>query len=256
MSKPDRLYIGIFTWSSLTQPSNLKSLLRAFESRDDLKPTHWSYSDPEGDGFTGYHPYNHDSFFAEVSALEEFGELPDLYRNEVPQYSVLLRDTHFKFSSIGIDFEKKIRAIDASEIYAWAGALVSSIDVEVAFIDPAWDDIDYNYTYTARTKAEHLYSYGLKTLSARTWFGSYLVELIGQERLHNCGGYAQDMKSGGVLLDLVKDPWQTDAQTLTDAQKKIKGNLESTGVFGDYARLLKLKPGANWSPFPQPMKSL
>jgi hypothetical protein len=256
MSKPDRLYIAMYTWTSLIQPSSLSSLLSTFESQDGLEPTHWSTDDPEGEGFTGYQPYSRDSFLAKVSGLREHDGLPGLYRREVPQYTVLLRNTYLNFKSISVDFEKKIRAIDTSEIYAWAGALVSSIDAEVAFIEPAWDNIDYDYKYTTGVRAEDLYSYGLKTLSARTWFGSYLVELIGQERLHNCGGYIQETESGGILLDLVKDPWQTDAQTLTDAQKEIKGNLESTGVFGDYTRLLKLTPGANWSPFPQPMKSL
>jgi hypothetical protein len=77
---------------------------------------------------------------------------------------------------------------------------------------------------------------------------------MGRERLHTCGGYAQDIEAGGVLLDLVKDPLQTDAQTLTDAQKKVKENLESTGIFGNYTRVPK--PGANWAPFPVPARSL
>jgi hypothetical protein len=255
MSKPDRIYIGIFTWSSLIQPTCLASLLSAFESQEDLEPTHWSFDDPASKNFAGYQPYDHDSFFTVVSSLREHQGLPQLYRREDPLYEVFLRNTRFQFKSIQINFEKKIQAMDVPKIYAWVDTLVSSIKAEVAFIEPAWDEIDYDYSYTAGMKAEDLHTYGLKTLAARTWFGSYLSELIGRECLHNSGGYAQDMKSGGVLLDLVEDPLQADAQILTDAQKKVKGNLESTGVFGDYARLLKLKPGANWSPFPQPAQS-
>jgi hypothetical protein len=255
MSKPDRLSIGMYTWSSLTQASSLSSLLRAFESQDDLKPTHWSFDDPGSSKSSRYQPYDRDSFLTAVSSLREHQDLPELYRREDPQYVVYLVKTHLKFNRIGIKFEKKLQDNDISKIYAWAGALVSSIGAEVAFIEPAWDDIDYDYEYIASTKAKDLLTCGLDSIAARTWFGSHLVKLIGQDLLHNCGGYAQDIKSGGVLLDLVENPWQTDAQTLTDAQKKVKGNLESTGIFGDYARVPLVKPGANWSPFPQPAQS-
>jgi hypothetical protein len=254
MSKPDRLYLGIYTWSSLIEPANLESWLSAFESQDGLKPTHSYTDDPEDDEFSGYQPYNRDALVEEVSGLDEHSALPSLCRREVPQYTALLRNSHVKFKSIVVEFEKKIRATDIPKIYRWADSLVSSINPEVAFLEPAWDNIDYDYEYSAGILAQNLYAYGLKTIAARTWLASYLVELIGRERLHTCGGYAQDIEAGGVLLDLVKDPLQTDAQTLTDIQKKVKENLELTGVFGNYTKVRK--PGANWSPFPVPARSL
>lgn len=255
MSKPDRLYLGIYTWSSLIEPANVESWLDAFESHDGLKPTHWyADGDPEDEEFSGYQLYSRDALIENVSGLRGLSDPPSLCRMEVPQYTALLRNTHLNFKSIVVEFEKKIRAKDVPEIYTWAASLVSSINPEVAFMEPAWDNIDYDYVYSAGILAENLYDYGLKTIAARTWLASYLVELIGRERLHNCGGYAQDIEAGGVLLDLVKDPLQTDAQILTDAQKKVKENLESTGVFGNYTRVRK--PGANWSPFPVPARSL
>jgi hypothetical protein len=254
MSKPDRLYLGIYTWSSLIEPANVEAWLSAFESHDGLKPTHWYTGDPEDSGFSGYQPYSRDALIQAVSDLEEHSGLPSLCRREVPQYTASFVNSYVKFKRIGVDFDEKIRMEDVPEIYTWADSLVSSVNVEVAFLEPAWDDIDYDYVYTARTLAGNLYDYGLKTIAARTWLGSYLVGLMGRERLHNCGGYAQDIEAGGVLLDLVKDPLQTDAQTLTDTQKKVKENLESTGVFGNYTKVRK--PGANWTPFPVPARSL
>jgi hypothetical protein len=254
MSEPDRLYLGIYTWSSLIKPANVESWLSAFESHDGLKPTHWYTEDPEDDEFSGYRPYSRDALIEEVTGLEEHSEMPGLCRREVPHYTAILRNSHVKFKSIVVSFDKKIRAIDVPEIDVWASSLVSCINPEVAFLEPAWDSIDYDYVYTARTLAENLYAYGLKTIAARTWLAAYLVELIGRERLHTCGGYAQDIEAGGVLLDLVKDPLQTDAQTLTNAQKNVKENLELTGVFGNYTKVRK--PGANWSPFPVPARSL
>jgi hypothetical protein len=254
MSKPDRLHLGIYTWSSLIEPSNLESWLSAFESHDGLKPTHWYTDDPEDDNFSGYQPYSRDALIEEVSGLKEYSDLPSLCRREVPQYTALLVNSHVKFKSIVVEFEKKIRATDVPEIYAWAGSLVLSINPEVAFLEPAWDKVNYDYVYSAGILPQNLYAYGLKTIAARTWLGSHLVGLIGRERLQNCGGYAQDIESGGVLLDLVKDLLQTDAQALTDVQKKVKENLESTGIFGNYTKVRK--PGANWAPFPEPAKSL
>jgi hypothetical protein len=254
MSKPDRLYLGIYTWNSLIEPSNLEALLSAFESHDGLKPTHWYTDDPEDDEFSGYRPYSRDALIEAVSDLEEYGDLPSLCRREVPQYTVLLVNSHVKFKRIGVDFDKKIRAKDVPEICTWADSLVSSVNVEVAFLEPAWDNIDYDYGYTTGTLPLNLYDYGLRNIAARTWLGTYLVGLMGRERLHNCGGYAQDIEAGGVLLDLVKDPLQTDAQTLTDAQKEVKENLESTGVFGNHTKVRK--PGENWAPFPVPARSL
>jgi hypothetical protein len=255
MSKPDRLYLGIYTWSSLIEPANVEAWLSAFESHDGLKPTHWyADDDPEDEGFSGYQPYSRDALIQEVSSLKGLSDPPSLCRREIPQYTALLRNTHLNFKSISVDFDKKIRAKDIPEICTWAGSLVSNVNVEVAFLEPAWDNIDYDYEYTTGTLAENLYNYGLRNIAARTWLGAYLVGLIGRERLHNCGGYAQDIEAGGVMLDLVKDPLQTDAQTLTDAQKEVKENLESTGVFGNHTGVRKL--GANWAPFPVPARSL
>jgi hypothetical protein len=255
MSKPDRLYLGIYTWSSLIEPANVESWLDAFESHDGLKPTHWyADDDPEDEEFSGYQLYSRDALIENVSGLRGLSDPPSLCRREVPQYTALLRNTHLNFKSIVVEFEKKIRAKDVPEIDLWTSSLVSSINPEVAFLEPAWNSINYDYVYSAGILAEDLYACGLKTIAARTWLGAYLVGLMGRERLQNCGGYAQDIEAGGVLLDLVKDPLQTDAQTLTDAQKTVKENLESTGIFGNYTKVHK--PGANWAPFPVPAKSL
>jgi hypothetical protein len=99
-------------------------------------------------------------------------------------------------------------------------------------------------------------TYGLHSIYARTWFGSHLVKLIGRERLYECGGYVQDTTWGGIRLDLVEEPWNADAETLSIAQKKTRQNLESSAVFGDYSRVLRYKPGTNWEPIPQPIESV
>jgi hypothetical protein len=82
------------------------------------------------------------------------------------------------------------------------------------------------------------------------------VKLIGRERLYECGGYVQDTTWGGIRLDLVEEPWNADAETLSIAQKKTRQNLESSAVFGDYSRVLRYKPGTNWEPIPQPIESV
>jgi hypothetical protein len=255
-STPDRIELEIFTWHSLVHKGSLLSLLQAFESYSDLAPTHWSSDDSEDPKAT-YQPYSRDQFLVKVTDLDEYSDLPGLCRKKRPKYeSELLNNAPNLMKEIGVTFDSNLRTEDLPQIFEWSETLVSSVDAEFAFLDPFWDGIDYEYNHSAGLKADEFQSFGLISISACTWFGPKLVKIIGRELLCNCGGFVQDTRSGGIRLDLVEEPWQADAETLSIAQKRVMQNLERSGVFGDYTQILKYKPGANWTSIPQPVESL
>jgi hypothetical protein len=255
MVLPDRVSLSFYTWHSFIEKANVLTFLQALSSVDDFVPTHFCVDDPEDPKATFY-PYTHQQFLDEIVSLDEYSDLPTLLRKKDPQYSAY----HFSsgsnnLSRIDVDFDENSQIKSLHQIFEWSDNLALSVEAELAFLDPFWDNISYEYTHSRSLKPKEFQSYGLSSISARNWFGPHLVNLIGRERLYDCGGYVQDTAWGGIRLDLVKDPWLADAETLSKAQKVVKQNLESTGVFGDFAKMLRFKAGENWVPIPKPVMS-
>jgi hypothetical protein len=255
VTAPDRLELNVFSWHSPVDQAQLSSLLQAFDSNIDLAPTHYSSGDSEDPKVT-YQPYDRHQFLADVSNFDEYEELPVLYRKERPKYEAEVSNNGSGLNSVSVMFDARLKVKDLSQIFDWSDSISLNLDAEFACIDPFWDDIDYEYIHSAGIGARDFQSNGLVSISARNWFGPHLVQLIGRERINNCDGYVQDTAWGGVRLDLVEEPWQANAETLSIAQKKIRRNLEDSGVFGDYSKVLRFKAGKNWFPMPKPVMSL
>jgi hypothetical protein len=256
MGLPDRVSLELYTWHPLIKKDGLTSLLEAFESASDLAPTHWC-SDDQEDPKAIYHLYTRDLFLAEVGTLGEYSDIPTLIRNKDSKYSVYLTNNGLnELSQVDIEFDEDSRIKDLHQIFAWGDVLASSVEAELAFLDPFWDSINYEYVHSRSLSTKEFQSCGLSSISARNWFGPHLVKLIGRDRLCDCGGHIQDTDWGGIRLDLVKDPWLADAEALSNAQKTVRQNLESTGVFGDFAKMLRFKAGEKWVPISKPVTSL
>jgi hypothetical protein len=253
MSMPDRVKLGIFTWRNLREKANFELLLNAFENLNDLVPTHWALEDSE-DPKTKFSPYDHDVLLAEVGSLYDDEDLPVLHRRENPKYQAYLLADDERLNRISIEFSSSVRAVDLPQIFTLGTNLATNLDAELAFVHPIWNGSGREYSAPSVIKVPELQSYGLYSVYVRTWFGPYLANLIGRERLYDCGGYAQDTKWGGIQLDLVENPWQADVEVLSNTQTKVKQNLDSSGVFGDYTKVLEYKAGKNWTPIPQPVK--
>jgi hypothetical protein len=250
---PDRIELNIFSWNSLLHKANLSSLLQAFESYSDLVPTHYSSDDSESPK-AAYYPYSCQKFLDVVSNFDEFEEFPILYRKEGLQYEAQLSNNGSKLNSVSVMLNAGLKMKDLPQIFDWSDSISSSLEAEFACVDPFWDDVDYEYMHSAGIRAKDFQANGLVSISARNWFGPHLVKLIGRERINKCGGHIRETDRGGVILDLVEDPWKADAEKLSIAQKEIRKNLEESEVFGDYSKVLRFKPGNKWAPIPQPIK--
>lgn len=103
------------------------------------------------------------------------------------------------------------------------------------------------------------YSHGPIGLSLRTYCDKHIIEYFGEEKFLNAPMYVKQMKNGGVRLDLVEKPWDTDEKTIFEKWIKDMEYFKDVELFGtvikylgeDYviAPSLCIKPSVKWRAF-------
>lgn len=103
------------------------------------------------------------------------------------------------------------------------------------------------------------FSHGPIGLSLRTYCSKHMIEYFGKEKFLNAPMYVKQMKNGGVRLDSVEKPWDTDEKTAFEKWIRDMEYLKDVELFGtvekylgeDYviAPSLCVKPSAKWRPF-------
>lgn len=96
-------------------------------------------------------------------------------------------------------------------------------------------------------------------LSLRTYCDKHMIEYFGKEKFLNAPMYVKQMENGGVRLDLVEKPWNTDEKTIFEKWIKDMEYFKDVELFGTVVRYLGedyiidsglcVKPSAKWRPF-------
>jgi hypothetical protein len=239
---PDRVEITVITKSSLRSHTGLEHLLNAFESIKGFTPTHWGLDE------RAPNPYNRNELLATVSTFKSDFYLPGIQRKQATRYKAYFSARNEGLNYVSVEFGASLRQKDFRSVFALGDALAKELEAEFGFVHPVWLEGSQEYCASGKITADELQKYGLSPVCAYTWFGSDLVKMIGRESLLNSGAIIKDMPWGGVRLDLVEHPWESDVETLSSHQLCVMKNLESSGIFGDYTKVLEYKPGENWKP--------
>ncbi|MCQ2019424.1 hypothetical protein HNS01_18575 (plasmid) [Clostridium butyricum] len=103
------------------------------------------------------------------------------------------------------------------------------------------------------------FSHGPIGLSLRTYCSKHMIEYFGKEKFLNAPMYVKQMKNGGVRLDLVEKPWDTDEKIIFEKWVKDMEYFKDVELFGTVVRYfgedyiidsgLCVKPSAKWRPF-------
>jgi len=242
---PDRVEIIVFTKSSLRSPVGLEHLLNAFESVKEFTPTHWGVDE------RARNPYDRNEVLTTVSAFKSDFHMPGLHRRQPPRYKAFFSARNQGLNYVNVEFGSALRQKDLPRVFALGDALVAKLEAEFGFVHPVWLEGSQEYCVSGKINADELQKYGLNPVCARTWYGSHLVQLIGRERLSSSGAIIKDTDWGGIQLDLVQYPWESDVETLSSRQIEVMKHLQPSGVFGDYTTILQYKPGPNWIPIPE-----
>ena len=243
---PDRVEIVVMTNASLRTYEGLEQLLNAFERSEELIPTHW------GPDERARNPYQRNQILETVTAFRSEFYMPGLHRRKPPRYKAYFSAKNEDLNYISIEFGSTLRKIDLARVFALGDALATQLKAEFGIVHIVWLTGSQEYCASGRIHASKLQAYGLKPVCARTWFGPYLVDLMGRERLENSGALTQGTPWGGLQMDLVQNPWESDVETLSSRQHAVMQQLLPSGVFGDYTTILAYQPGPNWKPIPTP----
>jgi hypothetical protein len=239
---PDRVEITVITKSSLRSRAGLEHLLNAFESLNEFTPTHWGLDE------RARNPYDRNELVATVSAFKNDFYMPGLHRRQTPRYEAYFSARNQGLNYVKVEFGSSLRQKDLPHVFSLGDALAANLEAEFGFVHPVWLEGSEEYCASGIITADELQKYGPTPVCARTWFGPHLVLLIGHERLSSSGAVIQNTPWGGIQLDLVQHPWESDVEKLSSRQLEVMKHLQPSGVFGDYTKVLEYKPGSNWKP--------
>ncbi|MBR8835453.1 MAG: hypothetical protein DSM106950_15880 [Stigonema ocellatum SAG 48.90 = DSM 106950] len=239
---PDRVEITVITKSSLRSCFGLEHLLNAFESIKDLTPTHWGADE------RARNPYDRSELLATVSAFKSDFYMPGLQRRQAPRYKAYFSARNQGLNYVNVEFGSSIHNKDLPRVFALGNAIAAQLKAEFGVVHLVWYEGSQDYCASGKITASELQKYGPVPVCARTWFGSHLVQLIGSDRLSHSGSIIQNTPWGGIQLDLVEHPWESDVEMLSSRQLELMKQLQPSGVFGDYTQILNYKPGPNWIP--------
>jgi hypothetical protein len=245
----DKLLIVMLTKLPLGKEEALASLLRAFEQRDAFIPTNW------GKDEKARLAYDHDEFVRAAPSFSEHTYAGIARVKKKPSYRGYFRTGKSNLNVLHVDYSVgSLREKDPAEIYSWGDLLAETLQIEFGIVHQIgdYDAITDFYGASGNIDTSYLQGFGLKAVCARTWFGPYLSNLIGNDLFRECNVPTEKTSWGGTRLDLIESPWQADDKTLLDRQSQVLSVLKKAGIFGDFSGGLqsRFKRGDRWAPIP------
>jgi hypothetical protein len=246
MPPPETIEFRCLSWRALGMKDNLRRLVELLDGTPTWRPTHWAYQD--GKAALKYSP---ETFLKAVAKLElDASYSIDLLRRKGPKYKadfpLWSEIGAFDMSLLGPKDEK-----ECEKFFAFAGALVELFRPMFAILHMRWmlGKLSEQYNRTYQLSANDFLNYGPIALCARTWAGAHVFSLLGKENLLAVGLHCRETSWGGLEIDLVPEPWQSDFETVSACQKKAMKKLKPLGVLGDYRGVpIPTVAGARWTP--------
>ncbi|WP_088890416.1 hypothetical protein [Leptolyngbya ohadii] len=240
---PDEILIEIYAQCGFRNQS-LILLLDILEGLPEFKPTHWARDERPDSKST----YSRDDLLFAVGGLGDLNT-PHLYGSAI-SYTAYFTIDRQHLNNLIISFGSDLNEESLAKILQLSSVLANALKAEYGYVHFLWKNAPERYMQEGSFALRYLQKYGPCPSLARTWFGSYLISLIGQGRLETCGASIQHLSYGGIQADLIENLVDADHRTLTIRQREVMEHLLPSGIFGDYSHPLLRKRGANWQPIP------
>ncbi|MCY6494315.1 hypothetical protein [Leptolyngbya sp. GGD] len=246
-----KIAIDLFTLKSFSQAEKIRSHLDLLTS-SNFAPTHWGVNERPN----SRRKYSTEEVLFSIDENNTFDGMC-LYRKSSPSYTIFYSsgsDTPLIPNALHCSFEKGVTSLDPinlKSIFSLGSLLAAELEVVYGYIWLYWNENEAWKQYMPQSliNSFELAKYGPNPVQARTWFGSYLTQLIGKDVFSQCGVLMRDTSWGGLELDLVPEPWNSSLEEVLAQQKKAMSTLSKTGIFGDYQKFADYAPGESWSPF-------
>jgi hypothetical protein len=230
--------IRIFTMARLGERANLEAVLDLL-AEAKLEPTHAGPRENE------LHAFDRAATVDAITSGQH--HLLCLARRKAPRYTGgLLAQRRAGLTDISIEG----CAHPKPEIlYTLGDTLAARFRAPYAVAHPEIVD-GTKFRGAGAITTDWLQNYGPMLVASRTWYGTHLTDLIGEDRIR-AAGIATSLPWGGLRLDLVAEPWAADIATLKQRQAEAVAALEPAQVLGNYTHPVIRKPGARWVPIPE-----
>ena len=243
--------VGVQTWSRLCDAPVAGRLLDALEGGATFAPTHY------GEDEFARLPYDRPAILARVGKAYTI----TVARKKAVKYIATFVATKGLHPSeaYALSFYTKGGCPPSSvpEAYALGDRLAAALKPEIAYVQPtgnALGDRAKAFGGGSGHSWQMIRDYGLPSLSARTWLGAELTARIGRDLLEKSGCVVREAPWGGVVVDLVPEPWKADVELLFTKQQAAQKVLRKSGMFGVYEGIdgIDTKPGPKWTPLAPP----
>ena len=244
---PDTIVLTMITRRPLKTAEGLGRLLDAMESVPECAPTHW------GPDERARNPYDRTEMADAVTGYPSEFFIPGFRRNKPVRYQGYFSAKNKGLKDVKLDFGTSLRKKNLPQIFSLGAALAEGLEPEVGFVHPIWrlGEASQHYSASGILKSSDLQACGPKPICARTWYGRHIVDLIGRDRIDRAGIPVMETSWGGVMLDLIESPWDSDFPVISEKQAAVMSVLEASNVFGDYSDTFNCRPNSNWMPIPE-----
>ncbi|MEO7034428.1 MAG: hypothetical protein ABI548_11045 [Polyangiaceae bacterium] len=235
----ETLNIKLLAPCRTSDPLVLRSVLGALDAEPLCEPTHANIDERMR------LPYDRASATDFIRQMG--GRTLILWRANTPKYTGWLNCQPVPVNDLKLDYVEPRQAL-LPELFNGATRVASLLQVEYGFVHMHWDRQAESLDYDSgiRMSVRDLNKYGLSGIHARTWFGPYLVELLGKAFLLSLP-LATETSWGGVQLDLEPKPWLADFETLKARHAELMARLCKTGLVGTFQGApVTWKAGPRW----------
>ncbi|WP_200956150.1 hypothetical protein [Paenibacillus sp. Root52] len=232
--KPNLFNILMYPTVDLREKMILDHLLRTFECKEHFIPTIWGNSE------TTRAIYNRDEIIQKATYdMPQIAEV-HLRRDKMTKYSGYF-DLHANLRSfLNFSFDKSMNRKYWGDFFELADQIAEIVKPRYGVTHISWRAVTPWHTEKERIhKWMNLSSYpvpvkflpnGPLGLGMRTFLSGDILEMFGKNVIINTPAYIKELSWGGIRIDLVDDPWESDLEHLLERWLEVMEYLNKAEV--------------------------
>lgn len=237
--KPNLFKITMFPHISLNEKDTLEKLLDLFDKNEKLVPDKWGNSERVRTN------YNREEIVTNVLTQNRRFDDIFIYRNrKTIKYNGWFTTSKSNRAFLRFDFDKSMNSKYWEEYFELSDNLAQILKPrfgvttiwsdEVELIDNNRQASFWNMLESRSVSPAKFLPEGPLGVGLRTYVNEEMINLFGKEFLLKAPAYVEELDWGGIKMDLVKEPWNTEMELIFEAWIKVMDYLKEANVFSEY----------------------
>lgn|GEM_PF-1031746 len=237
--KPNLFKITMSPTVSLKEKETLEMILDLFDKNEKLTPDKWGNSERVRID------YNREEIVKNILTSNRSFDDIFIYRNKKTiKYTGWISMSKSNKAFLKFDFDKSMNNKYWVDFFELSDKLAQIFKPRFG-VTTIWSDEmelnDYNSEALFRKMLESRSSTPAKFLpegplgvGLRTYFNEEIINLFGREFLLKTPAYVEELEWGGIKMDLVKEPWNTEMELIFESWVKVMEYLKEANIFSEY----------------------